>query len=266
MSTQLTAPQPPSAEVQLVALRPNVETALRQACEALAQQNSIDRFEIAVQSRIQEGIRNDNDLRLTDELLVNVVRAGDQIVALCKPATAAAFTLHRALTAIQNEWIGQDGAKRWTGRWGALREKLSSVMLKYKRDKADLERRQNEELERAAAERRRQEEAKARAALRDGDVAGAQAAMQTAQSIVAPVVMPSAPVLDHSTDRKEWVITITDPEAFIKSIAAGIVPLSAVKEFDLFFLKKEAAKRGGLPANWAGVSARQQDKISVSRR
>jgi hypothetical protein len=253
----ITVPAAPSAEVQVVALRPTAEASLKAACLALANENSIDRFELAVKHRLQVGIKDDNDLRKTDELLVNVVRGGDAVEALCKPATAAAHALHKAMTGTCNEW---------KARWNGMAEPLKRIILKYKAEQAEIARRQQEELERAAAEERKRAEEQARAAMRQGDVTAAKAAMETAQAIVTPVLMNATPALDHSTDRKPWEVTITDPEAVVKGIAAGIIPLSAIKEFDITFLKGEAKKRGGLPATWAGISAKQVDALSVRRR
>jgi len=71
--------------------------------------------------------------------------------------------------------------------------------------------------------------------------------------------------LDNTGSRQVWEVKITDPMALIQAIAAGVVPLSVVKEWDITFLKKEAAKRGGLPATWEGISAKQEDALTHKR-
>lgn len=256
MSTSV-VPANQNAEVLVVSTRNQAEASLRAACQELAAASSLDRFEIAVKNRVATGIKDDNDLRITDELLVNVMRGADAVEAMAKPATAAAFALHRAMTGIVNEW---------KSRWTAMADPLKRLMLNYRREKEELARRQQAELDRAAEAERRRKEQEARAALRNGDVSAAQAAMEEAQQIVAPVIAQATPVLDHSSGRKVWEVQITDPDAVVKGIAAGVIPLSAIKEWDLTFLKKEAAKRGGLPANWGGISAKQVDDLSVRRR
>ena len=257
----------PSAEVLIVGTRERAEVTLRNSCEALAKLDYLDRFEVAVQSRVQSGIKDDNDLRLTDELLVNVVRGGDAVEALCRPVISAAHTLHKSLVGESQKWISQNSkTKSWEGRWGVLRERLTSLILQYRRDKQALEERQQRELERAAEMERRRLEAVAKAAMREGNVETAKAALEEAQAVVTPMVASATPILDHASTRAPWQVEVISLEALVKAIADGIVPLSAVKEIDLTFLKKEVTKRGGLPANWAGLRAWQEDKLSVSRR
>ena len=234
--------------------------ALAKVCEHLAEQRALDRFEIAVKSRLQQGINDDNELRITDELLHKVVLGGDEVQEVTAPTVSLLFARHREATAEVKKWIWRnDKTKKWEGRWGVLREALDGLILKYKLAKRDLERRQNEELARAAEEERLRKESQARAALRRGDMATAKAAMQAAAEVVTPVVVGSVPVLDNTGDRQEWVIEVTNSETVLKNIAAGVIPFSALKRdpWDLTFIKKEIARRGGLPANWTGIFAKQ---------
>ena len=231
-------------------------TALAKVCEHLAEQSALDRFEIAVKSRLATGINDDNDLRITDELLHQVVLGGDAVEAATKPAISSFYARHKMAIAT---------VEPWKKRWASLADSLKGAILKYRRAKEDLARRQQMELERAAQAERDRLAAEARAALRNGDVATAKAATQEAAAVVTPVIMEATPVLDNSSGRKVWQAEIIDPEALVKAIAAGIVPLSAIREFDVVFLKKEAAKRGGLPATWAGVRCWQEDQLSVRR-
>lgn len=237
------------------ATQPEV-TALTNTCEALAKNANLDRFEIAVKQRVAQGIHDDQDLRLTDEMLAAVMRGADAVDASAKPATSAAHALHKALVAEANSW---------KGRWTSMADSLKSTILAYNRAKRELAERQQRELERAAEQERQRKQSEARAAMRSGDVAGAKAAMQEAEMVVTPVIVTSAPVLDNSSTRRPWQVEITDPEAVIKAIAAGIIPVCAIKEWDLSFLKKEVTRRGGLPPNWAGLQAWQDEKLTVRR-
>jgi hypothetical protein len=187
-------------------------------------------------------------------MLHQVVLGGDAVEAAAKPVTSEAFARHKALVAEANSW---------KARWTAMANGLKSLIIRYKDAQAMLAARQQRELEQAAADARRREEEEARKAMRNGDMAAAQAAMTRAAEVVTPVVMSGTPVLENSSDRRPWEVTVTDMEALVKAIAAGIVPISAIKEFDMGFLKREAAKRGGL--NWPGVSARQTTQLSVRR-
>lgn len=245
-----------STALKVVAPLPPEVTALTKTCEDLAKTDALERFEIAVANRLSIGIANDNDLRLTDELLHSVVLGADAVEAATKPMTSAAYALHKALVAEAN---------KWKARWTTMADGLKGAILKYKRAQEELARRQQAELDRAAAEERQRKEAEAKAALRNGDVAAAQTIMQEAQAIVTPIIADATPMLDNSSTRKPWQVEITDPEAVVKAIAAGTIPLCAIKEFDLGFLKKEATKRGGLPANWVGIRVWQEEKLSVRR-
>jgi hypothetical protein len=252
-------------EATLVTTRKTIVTAVRQMCAGLAEQYSLAKFEIAVKSRVERGINNDNELRQVDELLANVCMAADAVEAATKPVIGQAHSIHKDLVSEAKTWIAKnDKTKKWEGRWGVLREALAGLILDYKRRQADLARRQQEEIERAAAEERKRKEAEARAAMRSGDVQGAQRAMEEARQVMTPVIMQATPVLDHSTTPEVWIIEVTDRMAVIKAVAAGIIPDQVIKELDLTFLKQEATRRGGL--NWPGISAKKDLTLRVSRR
>lgn len=231
--------------------------ALDQTCQELGKTSGIDRFEIAVQSMLQRGLKDDSQVRLADELMHQVVLGGDALEAGTKPAISAAHALHKSLIAT---------VAPYKARWAAMRAQIETAILAYNRAKRALVEQQNLELARASDEDRRRREEEARKALRNGDMSGAQAAMQAAQAVVTPMIMNATPALDHSNTRNPWNIEITDLEAFVKCVAAGIIPLSAIKEIDTTLLKTEAKRRGGLPETWAGVRAWQGEKLSVSRR
>lgn len=243
-----------STSLRVVAPLPPEVQALTKACEALAQESALDRFEIAVKQFLEVGIRDDNDLRRADEMLSAVARGGDAVEGATKPVISAAHALHKAL-------IGE--AKKWKDRWISMDGALRRAILKYKADQAELARRRQAEIDRAAEEERRRKADEARRAMRDGDIAAAQALVEEARSIVAPVVAQGIPKLDNSNDTQIWVVEITDPMALVHAIAQGVVPLSAVKEFDLALMRREAKKLGGL--NWPGVMARQESALRVRR-
>lgn len=243
-----------SSPIRVVAPIPPEVTALAKTCESLAQQHALDRFELAVKARVEHGINDDIELRQADELLHKVVLGGDAIEAATKPAISAAHAVHKALIA---------EAKRWKERWLGMRSKLERAISDYERRKADLARRQQAEIYRAAEEERRRKAEAARAALRDGDVPTAQALAQEAQTLVAPVLMHAEPKLEHSTKRTVWAAKVTDPKAVVKGIAAGVIPVSVIKEFDMTLIKREAAKRGGL--DWPGIEVWQETARGVRR-
>jgi hypothetical protein len=51
--------------------------------------------------------------------------------------------------------------------------------------------------------------------------------------------------------------------AVVKAIAAGVIPVSVIKDWDLVFIQREAGKLGGL--DWPGVEVKQEDKLTVRR-
>jgi hypothetical protein len=229
--------------------------ALAKTCQDFSTEHSLDRFEIAVKSRISTGIADDNDLRAVDSMLHQVTLAADALEEEIKPPIAVAFARHRAMTAL---------AGTWRNRWAGLKNSLSLLVLAYNRAKADQAQRQQAEIDKAAEEQRKRLQAEARVAMRSGNMAAATAAIAEAQNVVAPVIMVATPKLDYSHTRKEWQVKIVDPMAMVKAIAAGTAPIEAIKEWGEYFLKCEAARRGGLPEHW-GVKAWQEEALSTKR-
>lgn len=256
-----------SPEVSLAEIHSPVQASLRTACQALADKTNLGRFEIAVQNRVKVGIKDDNDLRLADELLVHVAKGGDAFQALCAPARDAAHKLHKAIVNEEQTWIKYDAkTKRWSGRWGVLREALATLILKYKKTQRELAERQQAELEAAAEAERKRKQEEARAALRNGDISSAKAIMQEAQAVVTPITSTAAPKLDNSSERQFWEVEVTDPQALAAAIGSGVISIEAIKEWNLTFFKREASARGGLPAEWPGVIAKPKEALSVYRR
>lgn len=234
---------------------PDPETmALATICQSVAEECQIDRYELVVKSRLETGINDDNQLREVDTLLAKVNKAKDALEEATRPAISLAFARHRAMTGKVKEFMG---------RWDVLDGALRKLIIGYKQAKEELARKQQAELDRAAADQRRRLEEEARQAMRDGDISKAQSTQQLAQAVTAPVISQATPVLASTKDREVWEVQITDAMALVKAIAEGVVPLSAIKEFDLVFLRKEAAKRGALA--WPGITAKKVPALSVRR-
>ena len=244
-----------STSIRVVPPAPPEVVALNKSLTELAQQSALDRFEIAVKSRLAMGIKDDNDLRIVDDMLHQIVLGSDGVDAAAKPMVSAAHALHKALIA---------AAKPWKDRWEALKTSLDRMILQYNRAKAELARRQQAEIDKAVEAERKRKEDEARLALRSGNMAAAKAAIQEAQTIVAPVIMSGAPVLDNSSTRQVWEVAMVDPLATCRAILAGELPTSVVKEWNMKFFKDEAARRGGLPTTW-GVSAKQESALTHHR-
>ncbi len=251
MSTSLRVVPPVAPEV----------TALAATCRELARAAALDRFEIAVQGRMAAGINNDNDLRDTDDLNHQMVLQRDALDHArkdCDPRIAgpitAAHALHKSLIST---------VKPWKDRWDKLISTCDRLAQEYKRAQRELKERQQREIDRVVEEQKRQKEAEARALLRAGEVTAAQSLIHEAQTTVAPVISTATPVLDHSSDRKVWEILVADPIAACRAIADGVIPVSAIKEWNKSFLKAEAKSRGGL--NWPGIEAWQEDAVTHRR-
>jgi len=242
------------SNLELVAKQAPQAQTMAQTCIDLAARDNLARYELAVKARLETGINDDNDLRLADDLLKNVTLGADAIETATRPYISAAHALHKSLISIAGEW-----KSRWTG----MADRLKSAMLAYNKRKAELARRQQLELDAAAEAQRRRLTEEAREALRNGDMNAAKAVFENVRSMVVPIVSQSRPALANSSMRNPWAVEITDKHAFVKAIADGIVPICAIKEFDLGFLKREATTRGGL--DWPGVNAWQEEKIAVRR-
>ena len=248
--------------IRVVAPVPPEVTALTETCKRFATDASLERFELAVKGRTEIGIRDDNDLRIVDEINHQCVLAKDSIDqadpkncdAAIKSPISAAHALHKALLGV---------VKPYVTRWSALIEKTDKMILGYKAKQRELAERQQRELDRAQEEQRKRLEAEARAKLRAGDIEAARAAMEEARTVVALIISMGTPILDNTNDRSQWQAEITDAEAVVKAIAAGTIPISVIKEWDITFLKRKATERGGL--NWPGVRTWQENKLTHTR-
>jgi len=241
-----------STQIRTIAQIPDEIRVLQEKCLAVANENNLDRLEQSTRAIAEIGIRDDNQLRQANDV-VRVVKIGAKALKdETDPPIGFFHGLHKMAIA---------AVKPYTDRFAKMETTLKSLMLNYQLEQERLHRKQQEELDRAAAEQRRRLEEEARKAMRNGDVETAREATQQAEAVVTPVLVTATPILSNTSTARTWEAEVTDPVALVKAIAEGVVPMSAIKEFDISFLKREASKRGGL--DWPGVRAWQGARLSV---
>jgi hypothetical protein len=225
---------------------PDQIKALQVTCQAVAEQSNLERLEQAVKATVERGINDDHELRQANDLARLAKAGAAELKKESDPVTSYFHGLHKMALAVVNPL---------SVRFNTMESTLKGLMGKYTLAQEALQRKRQAELEKAAEDERRRLEAEARKAMRNGDV--------VAENTPTPVLATATPILEGTSFRRPWDAKITDPMLVIKGIADGTIPLSVVKEWDIVFLKKEAAKRGGL--QWPGVEAWQGIAPAVRR-
>jgi hypothetical protein len=233
---------------------PDQIKALQVTCQAVAEQSNLERLEQAVKATVERGINDDHELRQANDLARLAKAGAAELKKESDPVTSYFHGLHKMALAVVNPL---------SVRFNTMESTLKGLMGKYTLAQEALQRKRQAELEKAAEDERRRLEAEARKEMRNGNVAAAKAAIEQAENTPTPVLATATPILEGTSFRRPWDAKITDPMLVIKGIADGTIPLSVVKEWDIVFLKKEAAKRGGL--QWPGVEAWQGIAPAVRR-
>jgi hypothetical protein len=228
--------------------------ALQVTCQEVANQSNLDRLEQATLATQERGINNDHELRQANDLIRLAKSGAADLDKETKPVINYFHGLHKLALGV---------VEPFKTRFGKIEITLKNLMSRYTLEQEALQRKQQQELERAAEDERQRLAKEAAKAMRNGDVAGAKEALAQAEATPTPVLATATPILEGTSFRRPWEVEITDPIALLKDVIDGKAPLSVVKEFDLSFLKKEAAKRGGIP--FAGVRAWQGIAPAVRR-
>lgn len=220
--------------------------ALQATCQAIAEQSNLDKLEQATKATVERGINDDHELRQANDLARLAKSGAADLKKESDPVTSYFHGLHKMALAVVNPF---------SVRYDTIEKTLKRLMGQYTLAQEALQRKRQAELEKAAEDERRRLAAEAAKAMRNGDVAAAKAAIEQAENTPTPVLATATPILEGTSFRRPWDVRITDPLALLADVVAGKAPLSVVKEFDIVLLKKEAAKRGGMP--FAGVEAWQ---------
>lgn len=229
-----------------------INDSIRQAHAYVEQQAS--RLAVAVKTFEDGGIQSDLDMARANEILTDIVAARRSTEERWEAPIAFFRKAHQTLTG----W-----RKRGTDLFDGLRQRLERPMKEYINEREKLQRKRQQEAERAAATLRKAKEAEARRLAKQGDIAAALDAKAVAEAIIAPVLPTDDLKLEGNTIRKVWTITITDRVALVKAIADGTAPLEVIKQFDESFLKRQAIERGQEGELYPGVIASREISFSV---
>ena len=267
--------------------------ALQATCLAVAEQSNLERLEQAVLATKERGVNNDHEQRQADDLAALIKDGAAELKRATDPVISYFDKLHdmaldqvkpyRKRFADSEKTIKTLMADYETARRAAQRKAQEEMEKAAADERARLARE-------AAKAMRNGDVATAKAAIAQAEATPTpvlstsgpilrstsfrepwDAKITDAMEVIKGIAgYPTAVVLGHlvvaslrNVIAEHGQITedlvLKTAELIVKSVqqeealAVGQIPLSVVKEWDIVFLKKEAAKRGGL--QWPGIEA-----------
>lgn len=265
---------------------PEVSTELIQAeATALVQQSSLREIEAAISAQL---VRGEELLRRAIlgriELTIDELTVTDR--ATLANATQTLVALKDDKAAFDKYWNAPNSLKRvfhslhelFCKSQAAGGKRFDTAIQRVQRLITDydklMERQRIAEQARIAeaAETFRKNQLKeAHVLLLEGDHKEAARLTERAHSMPTPVLPANVIELEGLTPRDDWKVEITDDMKLLKAIGNGEVPKEAVKEFNLPWLKKQAANmrlenKDGSPVEiFPGVTATRDTTLARKR-
>lgn len=142
----------------------------------------------------------------------------------------------------------------------SLDGKLGRYLQQQEADRLERER-----VAREAAQKAEQDRLLAEAAhlSETGQQAEAEKVLDQAVAVEAPpVIMPSSvPKVAGASTRQNWKFEVTDLKALVEAVAAGKVPLNAIRPDDTFLGQMARAMKGSM--KWPGVKVYNDPGVSI---
>ena len=200
-------------------------------------------------------IRDDESLRRGNEILLTIKDLRKKIQDTFGPICAAAFAAHK--TAVKAQ---KDAEAPLVEAEGIIKPSIARYMAD-----AERKRREEEERIRKEMEKRAEEEALAAAIEAEdaGDLTEAEAIL-SAPVFVPHVSAPPPPKLEGISIRNIIKFEVTDLRALVKAVAAGQVPVEAIKPNDVVIGAQARSLR--LSLHWPGVRVWAEDSVAAGRR
>lgn len=240
------------AMVKVVPQQPEEIKSLAVRCQSIVEQGGIERLEVAVKTVVERGIETDEQRHNVSDLLKMVKATAQALEKETRPVISYFHGLHK---------MAVEAVKPFKDRLERMESALNRLASRYDLEKREKARREQEMLARAAEEERRRLEQEALKALRNGQVEQSDKILEQAESIIAPVVVQEKTTGEGEALVQTWEAEVVDPMAVVRAIAEGVVPLDVIKEWNLGFIKREAAKLGGL--NWPGIKVTRGARLRV---
>ena len=260
---------------QKVTTTPEVSTEVMKAeAIALVQQSSITELEAAINTTLLQG---EELLRRSDLGRLEFTLSTLEVTNAQQLETAGEFLL-----ALKNGkakctafWDNPNGLKKvfyalWKlicqsqangeKRFDAGIAQIESIIKPYLQQlKAEQEAEQRR-LAEVTESLRKQKDSEARTAMLEGDMRGAAIFKEQAKSIQTPVLPVESTKLEGLSTRPKKLVTITDPMALVKAIAAGDAPISVIKEWNMVYLRDMAMQDVVYPGTTC------EDDVTFARR
>lgn len=156
---------------------------------------------------------------------------------------------------------------------GRIRERCNTLMKDWIRRKQEAERARQALLDKAVERDRKIKEQQARAAAFDGQTDKAEALIQEAAALRAPVIMAAPTKLEGTSITPKFIGKVTDQMKLITAIAMGQIPLMHdVKGKDLPLLLIDHVvlqfyvSKLGKQLNWPGVEIEEDIALATRKR
>jgi len=200
-------------------------------------------------------IMDDVSLSIGNQLLLSIKDIRKQISDTFDPLAKKAHEAHKAIIEQKKK-----AEAPLVEAEGIIKPAISRYMAE-----AERKRREEEERIRKEMEKRAEEEALAAAIEAEdaGDLAEAEAIINT-PVFVPHVSAPPPPKLEGISIRNIIKFEVTDLRALVKAVAAGQVPIEAIKPNDVVIGAQARSLR--LSLHWPGVRVWAEDSVAAGRR
>ena len=200
-------------------------------------------------------ITDDVSLSIGNQLLLSIKDIRKQIADTFDPLAKKAHDSHKAILEQKKK-----AEAPLVEAEGIIKPAISRYMAE-----AERKRREEEERIRKEMEKRAEEDALAAAIEAEdaGDLAEADAIINT--PVFGPhVAAPPPPKLEGISIRNIIKFEVTDLRALVKAVAAGQVPIEAIKPNDVVIGAQARSLR--LSLRWPGVRVWAEDSVAAGRR
>ena len=200
-------------------------------------------------------ITDDVSLSIGNQLLLSIKDIRKQISDTFDPLAKKAHEAHKAILEEKKK-----AEAPLVEAEGIIKPSIARYMAE-----AERKRREEEERIRKEMEKRAEEEALAAAIEAEdaGDLAEAEAIL-SAPVFVPHVSAPPPPKLEGISIRNIIKFEVTDLRALVKAVAAGQVPIEAIKPNDVVIGAQARSLR--LSLHWPGVRVWAEDSVAAGRR
>ncbi len=208
------------------------------------------------QAKAIAAIKTPGDYVRAGEILITIKEIRKKIEATFKP-------IKQKMDAAKKEVLDQERAA--DAPLKQAEEYIKPLIRAYDDEQERIRREEERRLQEEA--RKREEEERLAAALQaeqDGAPEEATAILEE-PVIVAPIVIPKAtPQVAGISYRENWKYQVVDLKALVSAVAAGRVPINAIKADDVFLGQQARSLKSSM--NYPGVKVYSEKTVAAGRK